>query len=553
MAPKQRDWSKLYIVMVLVGLACCYLSLLRPAIVGLWGDDAIYLMGAKSIATGQGYQLLSEPSNMAIIKYPPLFSALLAPVWMSFHEISSVLWASKLFVIGLGLASVLILYRLGRRFYQLSRAEASGLCLLFGVNYIWLRCVTEVLSEPLFLLLIIGLVYAALRLEKKSALPHPREIGVLVLLSCLAFYTRTVGIAFMAGTALWLAKRYGRTNTYSYVGACTLLCLPWAWWTLAQPETIDMIHGFYVYPENQSYINEFFFAIIKSHGLLPILQDAGSQFPVAALFAAFPFLIDLPYLPQTPIWFSIATLIGLAGLALFGLYRLIASARVSLVAGCAWFYLALTFLWYSHGQYPRLVLCITPFLYLFLLAQLKRHTQTSITNPIARRAIVLGAPLLLIALNLWHPGLAHIPTGTTMAVNVRQAIWPEYQAAFSAIQRLTGPTDIIWSRYNGLYYLYTNRPIMNRNLIPGAETHMDWMTANQFQQFYEVLIATLQKNQVGYILLEPNFNSDMAVEVPEMTTDVLIRSMPARFTLVYASPHQWVRLYRFLPPKPTHP
>ena len=546
-APKQRDFSKLWIVVVLIGLACYYLALLRPAIVGLWGDDAIYLMGAKSLATGQGYQLLSEPSPMAIIKYPPLFSALLAPVWLAFPDAANAILTCKLLVIALGIACLLLLYRLGRRCYALSRPEAAGICLLFGVNYIWLRCVTEVLSEPLFLLLTFGLIACALRLEKKPAPPNSAQMAGLVILSGLTFYTRTIGIAFIAGLALWLAKRYGRSSAYAYIGSCILLCLPWAWWTLAQPETIDIINGFYVYPENQSYINEFFFAIIKSHGLLPILQDAASQFPVAGLFALFPFLLDVPYLPLTPGWISLAALAVLVGGMLYAFWRLVKAPRISLVAACAWFYLLLTFLWYSHGQYPRLILCVAPFAYLFLYRQLKHITQTRMNNPAGRRAILAGISVLLIAINLWYPGLSHIPRGETMALNVRQDLWAEYQAAFSAIRRMTGPDDIMWSRYNGLYYLYTSRHVMNRNLIPGAATQIDWMQAHQFQQFYTVLAETLKKNRVSYILLEPNFNSDLAVEVPEMTNDILIRSMPADFKLVYASPSKWIRLYQLTP------
>jgi len=48
---------------------------------GIHHDDTIYWVGAKSIATGEGYRLLSYPGAPAQTKYPPLFPALLAVAW----------------------------------------------------------------------------------------------------------------------------------------------------------------------------------------------------------------------------------------------------------------------------------------------------------------------------------------------------------------------------------------------------------------------------------------------------------------------------------------
>lgn len=550
MGGKREKWQ---IGLVLAVLACLYAFLLRPAVVGLWGDDTIYLTGAKAIATGQGYRMLSEPGMPAIIKYPPLFPTLLAPIWLIMPTVPQNLPVFKLFVIGLGLAAILLFYRLARRFYGCSRAEAAGLCLLAGTNYIWLRCVVEVLSEPLFMLLFFGLVYAARRLQDKQAKTRPnetpglRQMGVLILLSCAAFYTRTIGAAFIAGMALWLGKRFGKSAAFTYLGSCLLICLPWAWWTLAQPETIAKIDGFYVYPENQTYLNEFFFAVIKSHGLPPILQEAASQFPGATLFSAFSFLIDLPYLPQNPAWIPFSALTLMAGLMFYALYRLLKTPNPSVVVSCLWFYAPLTFMWYSHGQYPRLMLCVAPFLYLALCKEIKYTAQKLSPVPRIQTMLPLGVMAALIAGNLLVPGILQIPRASAMASNLRQNLWRDYQGAFSAIVRLTEPGDILWSRYNGLYYLYTGRKTINRNIIPGSETGLDWLSANRYQAFYRVLHAALLRNRIRYILLEPNFNTDVAVEVPEMTTDILIHAMPGSFEPVYSSPDRMIRLYRLRP------
>lgn len=548
--PPSRKRKKWQIILVLVTLACLYVFLLRPMVIGLWGDDTIYLMGAKSLATGQGYRMLSEPGLPAIIKYPPLFPALLAPIWLLVPNVPQNLVVFKLFVAGLGLGAILLFYLLGRRFYQLSRTEAAGLCLLLGANYIWLRCVVEVLSEPLFMLLTFGLIYAAHRLQDKTQageIPSLQQVGLLILLSCMAFYTRTIGAAFIVGITLWLGKRLGKSTAFTYLGSCILICLGWIGWAMAQPETITKINGFYVYPENQTYMNEFFFAIIKSHGLLPILQEAASQFPVMSLFSAFSFLIDLPYLPQEPAWLSFTILAAVAAGMGYALYRLLKSPNPSIAGFCLWGYVLLAFLWYSHGQYPRLMLCCVPFLYLWLLKGFQGGLQKFPAVAKHKGWLSLALIGILLAANVLVPGVMQIPRESTMATNLRQNLWQDYQSAFSAINRLTQPADIIWSRYNGLYYLYTNRKTVNRNMIPGSETRIDWLSATRSQAFYQVLYATLLQNRVRYILLEPNLNSDVAIEVPEMTNDILIHAMPAHFEQVYSTPDRMIRLYRLHP------
>src|SRR5690348_1770869 len=48
---------------------------------GLHQDDAIYLVGAKSLAEGRGYRIDSLPGAPFQTKYPPVLSLLLTPVW----------------------------------------------------------------------------------------------------------------------------------------------------------------------------------------------------------------------------------------------------------------------------------------------------------------------------------------------------------------------------------------------------------------------------------------------------------------------------------------
>src|SRR5581483_10216076 len=48
---------------------------------GIWHDDAVYWISAKSLATGGGYRLLNLAGAPPQTKYPPLYPLLLSAVW----------------------------------------------------------------------------------------------------------------------------------------------------------------------------------------------------------------------------------------------------------------------------------------------------------------------------------------------------------------------------------------------------------------------------------------------------------------------------------------
>ena len=71
---KQRAIIAVFFAVLAVFYALAWLS---PAI-GLYHDDAVYLVTAKAIAAGHGYTIESLPHPIPQTKYPPLFPAVLA-------------------------------------------------------------------------------------------------------------------------------------------------------------------------------------------------------------------------------------------------------------------------------------------------------------------------------------------------------------------------------------------------------------------------------------------------------------------------------------------
>ena len=73
-----RSGQRVIAAIFFAALAVLYgIAWMSPAI-GLFHDDAIYLVTAKAISAGHGYRIESLPEPILQTKYPPLFPALLA-------------------------------------------------------------------------------------------------------------------------------------------------------------------------------------------------------------------------------------------------------------------------------------------------------------------------------------------------------------------------------------------------------------------------------------------------------------------------------------------
>src|SRR5579862_8235984 len=73
-----RTVLRAIIAIYFTALLVIYVIAWRSPAIGRYHDDAVYLVTAKAIAAGHGYQLDSLPNPVAETQFPPLFPALLA-------------------------------------------------------------------------------------------------------------------------------------------------------------------------------------------------------------------------------------------------------------------------------------------------------------------------------------------------------------------------------------------------------------------------------------------------------------------------------------------
>ncbi len=183
-------------------------------------DDGLYFIGAQSLATGQGYKILSLPGQPAQTKYPPGFPAWLAAAWWLGGEFPGNLrWAMALCVVWLPALTALLWVWLGRA--GITGVWRDGLTALVMVNpYVVLFSIT-MLTEVSFTALALG---AWLLLDRGK----PGWAGAL---AAIAYLWRTAGIALLPAGILWLLWRRDRRGAAIFAAAMLPAVVGWMAWS----------------------------------------------------------------------------------------------------------------------------------------------------------------------------------------------------------------------------------------------------------------------------------------------------------------------------------
>ncbi len=200
------------------------IATMTPDLIGVFFDDAIYLLVAKGIAEGHGYVYPQIPGMPPAIHYPPVWPGLLAVVWRfgpEFPATVPLLKAINPVLLSLAAAGGVVV---ARRHFGLPSWVAL-IAVLAGTASIPMHVLTNVLlSEPLFLALFFPAILATERMRSGGGvhwtLAAAALAGVLVL-------TRTLGgvLVIAAVLVLLLDRRWRDAAVYAVVVG--LLLLPW--------------------------------------------------------------------------------------------------------------------------------------------------------------------------------------------------------------------------------------------------------------------------------------------------------------------------------------
>jgi hypothetical protein len=228
--PSSLDRWRLGLVLVAAIALAAGLAVVDTYPVGVVHDDAMYVILARALASGEGYRYLNLPGAPAATHFPPGYPALLALVsWIAPAFPANVVVFKALNALFLAAAAVLV-----ARFAR-ERAVGQGWSLALGgaaaVSIPLLVLGSMVLSEPLFLALLLLLLPALESLtESRASLTRVVVLGAAIGACTLV---RSHGIALLPAAVIALALRRRWRDAAVVTGAATACLLPWQLWSAA--------------------------------------------------------------------------------------------------------------------------------------------------------------------------------------------------------------------------------------------------------------------------------------------------------------------------------
>jgi hypothetical protein len=420
-----------------IALAVAVLTV-APFPVGVFQDDAIYVVLAKALAGGDGFRMINMPGAPRATHFPPGYPLLLAALWKLFPAFPDNIVVFK-FVNALCLAGTAVgTYALARSRFGLGPVAASVATIIGTISVVVLMITGVVLSEPLYMMLLLPALMQCERASEDGALRSAAIAGALVGVLTLV---RTVGVFLLpAALLVMVARRHWRSAAVLAVVALVFIA-PWQLWISAyQGETPPPFVGKY-----------------GAYGqwLADGYRAGGLPFAKAVLAKnaneLFGFLgyITLPVRPVTPRFVSLGTVLGVMACAAFVLRR-----RVPVTLLFLGGYGAVILAW--PFEPTRFALVWWPVLAVLFVAGVRQVWTWRPAGVLPRVfQVATGASILLVAGGY----------GVHNYRGVRDKWWLNIQsdAATRAkpiaewVARSTTPDDVLITDHDLIVYLYTGR------------------------------------------------------------------------------------------------
>jgi 4-amino-4-deoxy-L-arabinose transferase-like glycosyltransferase len=211
---------------------------------GLFHDDGVYTVVAKSLYQGDGYRIISLPSGPPQTKYPFLYSYLLSWVW----AVKPVFPDNIIFLKGLNILILVAIFIISVAYYR-RRCPASRLAaLLFGTiictNPIIFTFTDYVVSDLLLVLLTLVALY--LTYSSSNFGGGSNKTATLALVTGLACLTRLAAapLVFAGAVQAFVARSW--RGVVNFVGLTLLIGLPWVLWVSFGPSVpSDSLFAYY--------------------------------------------------------------------------------------------------------------------------------------------------------------------------------------------------------------------------------------------------------------------------------------------------------------------
>ena len=474
------DWL---VPAVLAALATALVVLsIEPFPVGVFQDDGIYTVLAKSLASGQGYRYLQLPDAPHATHYPPFYPLLLAGLWKLFPSFPANVTLFKFVNAGfIGLTAVLA-WRFARRQVGMGPWTAALSVGAFAAGTPMVFLGVMVLSEPMFLAALFPVLMVCERAARggtaREALGAGAAGGLLAMI-------RTLGAVAIPATALVLVwRRQWKAAVLVCLGG-GLVMLPWQLWIAAHDGAIDPLFAG-KFGSYGGWLGEG----IRSGGPLFLAQLA--WFNVRLLVDQSWETLALLTTPGSVRWFGTiaATAFGIGGW-----WLLLRRAPVA-----AWFvvmYMALVIAWpfaptrFTYAIWPLLGLQFG------LSVEALVRWRPRARSAVAIRYVAAGTAMFLV---IGYARFNHLGYALGWWTKLQEPVAERARYLAGWVSTYTPEDALIAAEDDLLIYLYTER----RAIPLGTFTPHDHLKAQTEEFTSEVLRRILGSYDVDYVLTSTN-------------------------------------------------
>ena len=243
------------VVAVTVALALGVFAM-NPLPIGVFHDDARYLLLAHSLASGTGYRFVFVPGSPAGTHFPPAFPLVLAALWKVAPAFPANVALFKLLNAVMLALAALAAFVFARGRAGLAPWVAAGAALAFAGSVPELFIDSVLFSEPFFIAGFLGaLIVAERAIATRAPDEHAeRPLATIAFAAGLAIgavtMIRTVGLALAIGIAIVLVMRRQWRELALSMAGIALFVVPWQLWTMRHggeiPQILSGDYGTYV-------------------------------------------------------------------------------------------------------------------------------------------------------------------------------------------------------------------------------------------------------------------------------------------------------------------
>jgi hypothetical protein len=533
---KQSSLNSRYLALavflgLLVGIASFWST--NREVLGLFHDDGIYAVVAKSLSGGSGYRIISLPTAPEQTKYPVLYSYILSWLWSfnpKFPDNIGLLKTANAVFLGVIFVLSYIFYR---RRVQKSESEAFLFAMLVCINPTVFSFTDFAVSDLLFLLIVLSAL--AIHDASEQCTSRPISVTLLAVTVALGCLTRSAAVPLAVAGAVHFAWKKRYRDLVQYVCVAFISIVPWWLWvrTHSNP-TASSLLDYYV-----SYSSEppaFVIMWSDPFGAIDIFWG-NLRYMVEALNMTF----------QSRIIPGLFLPVGLA--LLLGVWRSFNDQSVFFRSYVV-LYLALVVAWPFHPA--RYLIPLVPAIYFFLFRGVQAaevHLNNLMTSRTRKKILcnmvrVTFALVVVLQVGWIFNYFLDKDVATTKAWfgNRLPASWQGFSETFEWIRNNTDESTILATSYDPMYYLYTGRrsiqPALHKPstyLYPYGQAVPDVGSPDEIK-------AELKSLGVRLLIIHPLNGFEEKNDSPRLRAE-LIRSYRTRPELVFISSDAKHRIY----------